>query len=48
MLRNGSADDIVDCVLDMRRNFSLCRIDDERNNHKEPSIICSMGIKYQP
>ena len=48
MLRNSSPDDIVDCVLDMRRNFSLCRIEDNRNNHKEPSIICSMGIKYQP
>lgn len=48
MLKNSSADEIVECVLEMRKNFSLCRIDEDKNKHKDPSIICSMGIKYQP
>lgn len=48
MLRNSNSDDIVECVLEMRKNLSLCRIDEEKNKHKEPSIICSMGLKYQP
>lgn len=48
MLRTSTSDDIVDCVLEMRKNFSLCRIDEDKNQQKEPSIICSMGLKYQP
>ena len=48
MLRTSTSDDIVDCVLEMRKNFSLCRIDEDKSKHKEPSIICSMGLKYQP
>ena len=47
MLRNSNSDEIVECVLEMRKNFSLCRIDEDKNKHKEPSIICSMGLKYQ-
>lgn len=47
MLRNSSSNEIVDCVLEMRRNFSLCRIDDNKNKHKEPTIVCSMGLKYK-
>lgn len=47
MLRNSSSDEIVECVLEMRKNFSLCRIDEDKSKHKEPSIICSMGLKYK-
>ena len=47
LLRNGNSDEIVECVLEMRKNFSLCRIDEDKGKHKEPSIICSMGLKYQ-
>lgn len=47
MLRTSTSDDIVDCVLEMRKNFSLCRIDEDKSKQKEPSIICSMGLKYQ-
>lgn len=47
MLRNSNSDEIVECVLEMRKNFSLCRIDEDKSKHKEPSIICSMGLKYQ-
>lgn len=48
MLRTSTSDDIVDCVLEMRKNFTLCRIDEDKSKQKEPSIICSMGLKYQP
>ena len=47
MLRNSNSDEIVECVLEMRKNFSLCRIDEDKSKYKEPSIICSMGLKYQ-
>ena len=46
MLRNKTTDyDIVDFVLEMRENGNLCRIDEDRDKHKDPTIICSMGIK---
>ena len=47
MLRTSSNDDIVESILEMHKNGTLCRIDDERNKHKDPSIICSMGLRYQ-
>ena len=48
MLRtNTSSDEIVEQVLEMRKNMALCRIDEERNNHKDPVIICSMGLKQE-
>lgn len=49
MLRGSSktaSDDIVDYILEMRRTGTLCRIEEETNEHKENTIICSMGIKY--
>ena len=45
MLRNNTDDDIVDAVLEMQRNGTLCRIDEDRNKQKDPSIICSMGLR---
>jgi len=45
MLRNSSTDDVVDAVIDMFNNGNLCHVDEERNNNKEPKIICSMGLK---
>ena len=47
MLRTSSDDDIVEYVLDMRKSGNLCRIDDNKVNHKDSSIICSMGLKYE-
>jgi superfamily II DNA or RNA helicase len=47
MLRTSTNDDIVDTILDMHANGTLCRIDEDRNKQKDPSIICSMGLKYQ-
>jgi SNF2 family DNA or RNA helicase len=49
MLRSSnrtSSDDIVEYVLEMRRTGALCRIEEETNEHKENTIICSMGLKF--
>ena len=46
MLRTSTHDDIVESVLEMHKNGTLCRIDEDRNKHKDPTIICSMGLKY--
>lgn len=42
-----ASDDIIEYVLEMRKNGSLCRIEEETSTQKENTIICSMGIKYQ-
>lgn len=50
MLRNTRAlseEAVVDKVLELARDGVLCHIDEERTRHKEPSIICSMGLKYE-
>ena len=47
MLRTNTSDEIVEYVLEMRKNMNLCRIDEERDNHKDPVIICSMGLKQK-
>ena len=46
MMRTGSThDDIVDTVIEMYENGNLCRIDEDKTKHKDPVIICSMGLK---
>ncbi len=45
MLRNSLQDDIVDTVIEMYKNGNLCRIDEDKTKHKDPTIICSMGLK---
>ena len=45
MLRTNTSDEIVEYVLEMRKNGTLCRIDEDRDSHKAPVIICSMGLK---
>jgi len=47
MLRTSTAEDIIDTILDMHKNGNLCRIDEDKNKHKDPSIICSMGLKNE-
>ena len=47
MLRTSTNDDTVESVLEMHKNGTLCRIDEDRDKHKDPTIICSMGLKYQ-
>ena len=39
-----SSDEIVEYVLEMRRTGMLCRIEEESNQNKENTIICSMGL----
>ena len=45
LLRVSSNDDIVETVLEMHKNGTLCRIDRDKNEHKDPAIICSMGLR---
>lgn len=46
MMRTGNThDDIVDTVIEMYENANLCRIDEDKTKHKDPIIICSMGLK---
>lgn len=47
MLRTSSNDDTVESVLEMHKNGTLCRIDEDKNKSKDPTIVCSMGLKYQ-
>ncbi|MBQ7238206.1 MAG: helicase [Bacteroidales bacterium] len=44
LLRVATSDDIVDTILEMHANGTLCRIDHQRNECKDPAIICSMGL----
>lgn len=44
MLRRSSQEEIVDYVLELRRNGTFCRISEDTNQHREPQIICSMGL----
>ena len=44
MLRTSTNDDIVESILEMHKNGTLCRIDEDRNKQKDPTIICSMGL----
>ena len=45
MLRTAANDDTVESVLEMHKNGTLCRIDENHNKHKDSTIICSMGLK---
>ena len=45
MMRTGTSnDDIVDTVIEMYKNGNLCRVDEDKTKHKDPTIICSMGL----
>ena len=46
MMRTATThDDIVDTVIEMYEKGNLCRVDEDRTKHKDPTIICSMGLK---
>lgn len=46
MMRTGSThNDIVDTIIEMYENGNLCRVDENKTKHKDPAIICSMGLK---
>ena len=49
MLRRGqSEDEIVEYVIELRKEGNLCRLPAEENEHREPIIVCSMGMRYIP
>lgn len=46
MMRTGNThDEIIETVIEMYENANLCRIDEDKTKHKDPTIICSMGLK---
>ncbi len=45
LLRTANNDDIVETVLEMHQNGTLCRIDRDKDERKDPTIICSMGLR---
>lgn len=44
--RNHNNDEIVEYVIDLWKDNNLCRKPTEENQHKDASIICSMGLRY--
>lgn len=45
--RNSEPAEIVDYVIELRKNGNLCRIAEDSNEHKDPVIICSMGLRKE-
>ena len=43
--RNRNDDDLVEYILELRREGNFCRLPDEDDESKDPTIICSMGLK---
>lgn len=43
--KGNSQQDIIDEILDMIREGLFCRIDDESAQHRDNTIICSLGIR---
>lgn len=46
--RNQNNDEIVQYVIDLRKNNALCRLPVEENTRREPQIVCSLGMRYNP
>lgn len=46
--RNQNNDEIVQYVIELRKNGALCRLPVEENHHKDPTIVCSLGMQYNP
>jgi hypothetical protein len=48
MSKKRTDDEVVEYVLEMRRTGNLCKIENEDNGtNRQPSIICSMGLKLK-
>lgn len=45
--RNQNNDEIVQYVIDLRKNGALCRLPVEENTNREPIIVCSLGMRYE-
>lgn len=46
MHRNHNNDEIVEYVIELWKDGNLCRKPVEENTHKDASIICSMGLRF--
>ncbi len=46
--RNQNNDEIVQYVIELRKNNALCRLPVEENTHRDPQIVCSLGMRYKP
>lgn len=43
--RGTRIDDIIDMVIELRKNDELCIINEDESIHRDPQIICSMGLR---
>ena len=43
--RGARIDDIIDLVIELRKNDELCIINEEEAIQRDPQIICSMGLR---
>ena len=43
--RSQSNDEIVEYVIELRKDGNLCRKPENENINKDPSIICSLGLR---
>ena len=43
--RGARIDDIIDMVVELRKNDELCIINEDESIHRDPQIICSMGLR---
>ena len=44
--RNHENNEIVEYVIELRKEGNLCRLPVDENIHKDPAIICSMGLRH--
>lgn len=44
--RNQDNNEIVQYVIDLRKNNALCRLPIEDNTNRDPVIVCSLGMRY--
>ena len=45
--RNSQPSEIVDYIIELRKTGNLCRIEEDTDEHKDPIIICSMGLSKE-
>lgn len=44
LLRTSNSDEIIETIIDLFKEEKLCLVDQSKNEHKDPVIICSMGL----
>lgn len=45
--RGAQVMEIAELLVELRKNDELCIINEEENKHKDPQIICSMGLRNE-